>query len=191
MAFHVSSPLPSRFLLPPYLIQTPAAMGISTDFTSVTISRNSVSRKAPIILIGRTPDGGLHGLPLLPAADELKDGLRRTTRGHDPPLRSLKVRWDSDVAELAKAFEVDDTENSNDEDAGDSADTRYSVLSCRWAWIGKSLNRLAIRMFTHMSTAVNSDSRSEAEESQATSSVDDYVRALREMDAPLDYYMTP
>jgi hypothetical protein len=125
-------------------------MGIPTDYASVTISRNSVSRKAPTILVGRTPDGGLHGLPLLPAADELKDGLRKTTRGHDPPLRSLKVRWDSDVAELAKVSEVDDTEDSDKDDMEDSAGTRYSVLSCRWAWIGKSLNQLTIRMFTHM-----------------------------------------
>jgi hypothetical protein len=86
---------------------------------------------------------------------------------------------------------MDKSEDSDDEDAENPAHTRYSVLSCRWAWIGTSLDRLTLRVFAHMSTAVNGDSRSEAEEGQATSSVEDFMRALREMDAPLDYFMTP
>lgn len=142
MVFTTTSqaPLRSTHLPYPISIAIPKQAGYPTSLTSVTISRQiNPSNRGTKLLLAQTADLGVWSSILLKSGEVEDDAHLCTVPSRsNKQKQSLKIRWDSEVQQMASGQGMTvkpSSDSKGTETWREKALTRCRVIDARWAWL--------------------------------------------------------
>jgi len=189
MVFNTSTNSPIQSRHAPYSLSLPIPSNSKplSSFTTVMLSVDSQSPRAPTLLLGQSADLSIWSTELLSLAESEPD-VRRSRSGHRiRDLPSLKVIWDDDVKDLGYGKQTSEG-SRNQWTWRDKAKTKSRAVNFRWAWLGMLDINHDCSIVTDVLSAINNSS--EEIEDDHSFSAEGFKTHLREIDSPFEHIMT-